>query len=628
MLTTIREKTQGIIASIILALIAIPFALWGVNSYLDSGATADIASVDGETISEQEYRVALEGVRQRDPRVSENPEIKKLIVEGLLERTLLARDAEKLGYRYSNESLAKTIRELPYFQSAGRFDQNLYESLLRREGMSPREFETRRRVEATTMQIQAGLSNSGIVTASEINGLVRLLKQERDVAQVLVAGDRFYADAKIAPDAIQQYYDSHPELFRTHEQVRIEYVRLSGQDLAQDYRPTDTELRQLYGEDASRIARPESKVISHILITVAPNASTEEAKAALTRIQEIEKQARAGADFASLARKSSQDTDSAPKGGDLGEVKPGVLPKSLEDAVGPLKQGGITAPVRTDFGYHLAKVTSYKPAVQKSFDEMRPQLVKQLRQRHSEERYYEMSEKFRNLVYEQGDSLAPAAQALGAKVETSDWFSRAGGAGVTAHPRVIEAAFSTEVLQQKRNSDAFELSGDTLISVHVVGHKPAEPKPLADVKAQIERTLRQEAARAASRELGETMVKELTAGESLEGVARKHGLRVQSAKTLLRDQPQGVERAIVDAAFRASRPENGKATFGGVDLPGKGYAVYAVTRVRDGDPSKTDAATIEKAKRMLSAQRGAGYYADYRGGLKQKANIKINQERL
>jgi peptidyl-prolyl cis-trans isomerase D len=626
MLTTIREKTQGIIASFILALIAIPFALWGVNSYLDSGMRSEVASVNGEKISEQEYRDAFR--RLIDPRVAESPEIKKLVVEQLLEQALVLRDAEAQGYRLSDERLATMIRELPYLQSGGRFDPALYQAWLRREGKTMHEFESRQRVEAAAAQIYTGLVGSGIVTTSDMNELIRLLKQERDVAYAVVTSDRFHAEAKITPEAIQQYYDAHPDLFRTQEQVRIEYVRLSAQDLVQDYRPSDAELRQRYEEDPSRIARPESRMVSHILVTVASDASEDDAKQALSRIQEIEKQVRAGGDFAQLARKNSQDTVSAPKGGDLGELRPGVLPKTLEDAVVALKPGAVSAPVRTPYGYHLAKLTSYKPAVQRSLEELRPQLVKQLRQRHSEERYYETSEKFRNAVYEQSDSLAPAAQALGVKVETTDWFSRAGGMGVAAHPRVIEAAFSAEVLQQKKNSDAFELSGDTLIAVRAVGHKPSEPKPFADVKAQIERTLRQEAARKATREFGENVVKELTAGQSWDAALRKHGLRAQGAKTLSRDQAQGVDRSIVDAAFRAPRPENGKSSFGGVDLAGKGYAVYAVTRVREGDPAKADTATKDKAKRILAVQRGVGYYADYRAGLKQKADIKINQERL
>ena len=203
-----------------------------------------------------------------------------------------------------------------------------------------------------------------------------------------------------------------------------------------------------------------------------------------------------------------------------------------------------------------------------------------------------------------------------------------GGTGVASHPRVIEAAFSPEVLQQKRNSDALELSGDTLIALRAVEHAPSEVRPLADVKAQIERSLRDEMSYKATRELGEGMLKDLAAGQPLEAVVRNQGLTLPAPKSVTRDLPQGIHRTVLDAAFRVPRPEAGKPAFGGVEIIGQGYAVFAVTQVRDGDPAKADAATKVKAKNILTSKRGNGYYADYRAGLKKKADIKIYQDRL
>jgi len=629
MLTTIREKTQGIIATFIIALIAIPFALWGINSYFEGGSRLDVASIDGEKISEQAYRSTLESFRRKlDPSIADSPDVKRLVIDGLVEQTLLLRDAEERGLRLSNERLARTIRELPYFQNAGRFDPTLYESLLRREGIGVHEFESRRRGEVVTAQIQSSFVESGIVTAAEIDQLVRLLQQQREVAYVTIGAERFQATTNVSAEEIQQYYNAHPELFRTQEQVRIEYVRLSAPELLSDYQPTDEELRRAYAEDPSKNQRPETRRAAHILITLAPGAAEDEVNQARAKIEAIEKEARAGADFAKLARTHSQDTDSAAKGGDLGALRSGVLPRALEQAVFALKPGELTAPVRSEYGYHLAKLTAYTPAVQRPFEEMKPRLAKQLRQRKGEERFYEASERFRNLVYEQADSLAPAAEALGLKVETSDWFGRSGGTGIAAQPRVLEAAFSPDVLEQKRNSDAIEVGGDTLVSVRIAAHRPAEAKPLSQVSAQIERTLRQEAGEKTARDLGEKLVQELNAGQSLAATASKHGLGVQGPKTVLRDQPQGFDRGVVEAVFRAPRPEEGRATFGGVDLGSRGYAVYALTRVTDADPGKVDAATRDKASKLLAAQRGNGYYTAYRASLRQKADIKVYQDRL
>ena len=629
MLTTIREKTQGIIATFIIVLIAIPFALWGINSYFEGGSRLDVASINGEKISEQAYRSTLEGFRrQLDPRMADSPEVKRMVVDSLVEQTLLLRDAEDRGFRLSDERLARMIRELPYFQNVGRFDPKLYENLLRREGIGVQEFEARRRAEVVTAQIQAGFVESGIVTAAEVDQLVRLLRQQREVAYVTIGAERFQATTNVSAEEVQQYYNAHPELFRTQEQVRIEYVRLSAPELIKGYQPSEEELRRAYAEDPTRNQRPETRRAAHILITLSPAASEEEVNRARAKVEAIETEARAGADFAKLARTHSQDSDSAAKGGDLGEVRAGVLPRALEEAVFAVKPGEVTRPVRTEYGYHLAKLTAYTPAVQRPFAEMKSQLEKQLRQRKGEERFYEASERFRNLVYEQADSLLPAAEALGLKVETSDWFGRNGGNGIAAQPRVLEAAFSPEVLDQKRNSDAIEVGGDTLVSIRIAGRRPAEAKPLSQVSAQIQRTLRQEAAEKTARDLGGKLVEELNAGQSLAATARKHGLSVQEPKTLARDQPQGFDRGVVEAVFRAPRPEAGRAIYGGVDLGSRGYAVYALTQVIEADPAKVDAVTRDMARQLLAAQRGSGYYSAYRGGLKQKADIKVYQDRL
>ncbi len=629
MLTTIREKTQGIIATFILALIGIPFALWGINSYFEGGSRAEIADVNGEQISEQAYRARLENLRrQLDQRMASTVDIKRVVIDSMVDENLLVRDAQEQGYRIDNDRLASTIRQLPYFQSGGQFDPKLYESLLRREGVGMREFENQRRAETVTTQVRYGYSASGIVTESEVAALLKLLLQEREIATAVVGVEKFQAAIPITAEAVAQYHSAHADLFRTQEQVRIEFLKLSAQDLIKDYQPSDAELRSAYADETSKRAAAESRRAAHILIPLPKDAVEADAKKALAKAQDIEKQARAGADFAKLARTYSDDKDSAAKGGDLGEIKSGTLPKPLEDAVFSLKPGQISQPVRTQYGYHLAKVTALKTSAQKPFQEMKPLLVKQLRQRKGEERFYEASEKFRNLIYEQSESLAPAAETLGLKIESTDWFGRAGGASMAAHPRVVEVAFSPEVLTQGRNSDAVEVSGDTLVAIRVAGHRPVTLKPVADVRPQIERALRQEGAEKAGRELGEKLVKELASGGSLEAAARKYGLMYQPPKKLLRDLPQGVDKRVVEAAFRSRRPDAGQPGYGGVELGSKGYAVYAVSRVVDGDPAKADAAIKDKAKRLLETRRGPDYYANYSARLKQKAEIKIFQDRL
>jgi len=629
MLSTIREKTQGIIATFILLLIVIPFALWGINSYFESGSKLNVATVNGTDITQLSYRRTLDRLRGRvAPATFDSRQFKQTILDGLIDQTLLVQDAESQGYRVSNALLAQTIRALPYFQRDGQFDSAMYDAVLRNQGMTPQEFENRLREQSITGQIQAGLSDSAIVTDADVAQVARLLSQQREVAYAVISLEALMSRVTVKEKEIEKYYADHTELFQTPEQVRVDYLRLSAADLDRDYQPTEDDLKKAYSDEAARYVVPAVRRASHILISLPANASEAQAKAALTKIDDIAKQARAGADFATLAKKYSQDSATASQGGDLGVVRPGILPKPLESAVLAMnKPGEISQPVRTQFGYHLVKLTAYTPEKRKPFAEVRKDLVQLVRQRKGEEKFFDVSEKFRNLVYEQPDSLAPAAKALGLKIEKSDWFSQAGGSGIAANPKVVQAAFAPDVLSQARNSDAIDIDDNTLVAVRVAERKPAARQPLSEVRAQIERALKQEQARQEALQLGDTWLGELRAGSALDALAKRSNLKYQPPKLLTRTQTAGVDPRIVEAAFRAPRPVGGKPVYDLVDLDGQGYAVFALRQVVEPSGKIEDSAQKD-ARRILTSHRGADYYADYRAGLREKAKIKIFTDQL
>ncbi|BAV34165.1 peptidyl-prolyl cis-trans isomerase [Sulfuricaulis limicola] len=628
MLTKIREKTQGIIATFILVLIGVPFALWGVNSYFDTGGKINVARVGDMKISQDEYRRTLDRLRARvEPKAMNDPRFKQSVLDSLISQTLLAHDAENQGYRISDAQLAQILRDQPSFQRDGKFDPALYEALLRREGLSPREFETRVRDDILVTQVQAGISESFVVTQGEIAALARLLAQERELAQAMISAEALMPKATVSGADIEQYYSAHPEMFQFPEQVRVDYLRLSAGDLNQGFQPTEEELKKAYAEEAARYVIPEKRRASHILISLPAQPGEDQSKAALAKIQDIARQARAGGDFGGLAKKYSADSVTAAQGGDLGEVRRGVLPKEVEDAVFALKSGEVSQPVRSPFGYHLVKLTAHTPEKRKAFAEVRKDLVEVLRRRQAEERFFDVAEKFRNLVYEQPDSLAPAAKALGLEIRKSEWFSPAGGTGIAANPKVVQAAFEPDVLSQARNSDAIEISADTLVAVRVAERRPAGRKPLAEVRPGIERTLKQQRALEQAHSLGEAALQELRAGASLEAVARKHGFKYVPSRTLTRRQTGGIDPRIVESAFRAPRPEGGKPVHELVDLGEQGYALLALQGVRDAS-GKADNATQQQIRALLGTRRGADYYANYREGLRQKAEIKIYSDQL
>ncbi len=628
MLAKIREKTQSIFAIFLLVLFLIPFALWGTYSYFESVSREAVAEVNGMEIGLQAYRQALEQLRDpRNPRLLEDPAIKQLVVEGLIDQVLLVQAARDSGYRIGDERLARSIRELPYFQRNGRFDQKLYEELLRREGIGVQEFESRHRGEQIAAQVRDGLVESAVVTEDDLQSVIRLLRQQREVAQVLISVERFLAGLPVTAKEIEQYYRDNSERFRVPEEVRIEYLQLSVPKLASGLTIEENELRRAYEQEADRYVIPEQRHAAHILAMLSEQATAQDVEKARARIEALARRARAGEDFGVLARKHSDDADSAGRGGDLGTIRRGILPPELEAIVYALKPGEISGPVRTAYGYHLVKLIDYTPERRRPFEAVRKEIEQRLRRRKAEERFYESVEQLRNLAYEQPDSLEPAARALGLKIERSQWFTRAGGQGLEMHPRVVEAAFHPEVLEERRNSDVIELDADTALVLRVTDHRPARLEPLEAVRARIERELRRRKAEEAARALGERLLAQLEQGAAFAAMAKKHGLVYQPPRLFTRETP-GLDPRLLEAVFRAPRPAPGRTAYGGVLLGEKGYVLYALSRVIEPDPAKADTTARERARRLLLSRRGAEYYSYYRLRLRQLAEVEIYKDRL
>jgi peptidyl-prolyl cis-trans isomerase D len=625
-LTKIREKIQGILAVLILGFLAIPFALWGIGSYFEGGADAPVAEVNGVEIDQRTYQQALDSLRRTNPEQLQNPAVKRLVLENLVNQTLVLSDAHASGYRTSNAQLAELIRGLPYFQKDGEFDPELYRVVLAREGLTPAAFEEQLRQESLPGQLRQGLSDSAFVTDDDVARAVRLLRQERRVSYAVIAPEAFLDEIEIEPRAIEEYYRANADAFRAPEAVRVAYLVLDASSLGAEVEPTEEELRRAYEAEAARYVTPERRRISHILIE-APDG-TEAAEEARAEAEALLARLRDGADFAALAKAHSDDAATASKGGDLGEIQRGVLPEELEQAVFALEQpGALAGPVRTSYGYHLVKLIERTPEQRRAFDEVKDELREQVRARKGEEEFYELAERFRNLVYEHPEDLRAAAEALDLKVQTSDWFTEQDGSGIAADPRVRAAAFEPEVLEGERNSDAIELEGERMVALRVTEHRPAAIRPLAEVRAEIERRLKQERARERARETAEQWLAALGQGKPLAEVAQGPGARRELERILVRAEPGDTPPALLEAVFAAPRPE-GSPSIGQVDLGPAGYAVYALEAVREPDLAAVDQDFKERVRRQLLQRRGSDYYRSYRQGLRETAEIEINEQRL
>lgn len=619
-------RNSKLLVQVILGLIIAAFALWGVESYRAGGPAVGVAEVNGSSISQREFEDALR--RQQDqlrqalgaggPEVLDSPQMRRSVLDNLIEQRLLADRATKLGFVVSDQQLAEVIRGIEAFQSGGQFSRERYEQLLRGQGMTPVMFEEQLRQDLKVRQLADPYSAFDFVVRPQVEGVIGVLEQRREVSRVTVDADRFLDKVSVDDARAQAWYETRAEEFRVPEQVRVEYLVLSGDTLAARIEVTEDELRAYFESHRNEFGAPEERSASHILITVAAGAGDEERAKARARAQELTAQAQQKpAQFAELARAHSQDPGSAAGGGSLGSFRRGVMVKAFDEAVFAMAEGEIRGPVQSDFGYHVIRLDGIRPGTVPGFEAAREDVLQAVRRQKAAKRLAEAAESFSNLVFEQPQSLQPAADALGLPLGTSGWIPRNGeNAPFPMNPRLLQALFAEDSIRDRRNTEAVEVAPNTLVAARVTEHKPASRKPFDEVKRQVlARIKREEAAALAARE-GEALLARLRAGETAN--ADWVGPSLVS-----RQEAAGVPPAALRAIFQADRAA--LPAYIGAD-GATGYTVYRVTKVVDADPADEGKQAAYRAQ--LSQLLAQAEYAAYLESVRRDAKIEINQRAL
>jgi len=621
------------VVQLILALITLPFAFFGVDYYFRSGpGVNEVARVGSDKITQADFDVTLREQQDRmrqqlgrnyDPAVLDNPEVRYSLLEQLIGQRLLDDQARRGQFRVSDDQLRQFISDIAAFQVDGKFSQVRYEQVLATQNppKSSAQFVNDVRQALTLAPLQEPISAGNIVAKTNVERYLSLLEQQREVAVAVIAPDAFLKDVKIGDDAVKAFYDANLALFQVPEQVKIEYVTLTPDALATQVALDPAEVRKLYDDNIKQFGKAEERQASHILIAVKPDASAADKAAAKAKADALLAQLKKSpAQFAELAKQNSQDPGSAAQGGDLGSfARDGSMVKPFEDAVFTAKQGEIVGPVATDFGWHIIKVTGIKPGKTQSFDEVRPTIEADLKRQKSAKKFAESADQFQNLVYEQADSLQPVAKALNLQVQTTPMQTRgqiqALGQG---NPKFAQSVFSPDSLQAKRNTEAIEVAPNTLVAARVVEYKAATPRPFDEVKADIRRSLEMKAAT----ELAQTAGK-----EKLAALEAKKDVPINFAKpvTLSRNQPQ--PGFTQDALVRIFQADPAKLpAYVGATSEGGGYAIYKVQQVTAAPPP--DAARMASYSGRMGEQLGREMFNAYVASLKAKADVKINQVNL
>ena len=499
MLQKIRDKISGWFAWVFLGAIAVVFVFWGIR--FESGPTAAAAKVNGESIPVEQVRRAWQqrlaqlqqAARDELPAAVVKEEQTKLLNE-FVDREVLIQHVVAMGYRVSDADLAREIQSLPELQVDGKFSRDRYAALLAAQGRTESQFEQDFRRDVQVRQLQNGIALSSFATQGELGKRLALEGETRDIDYFTVAATPFAAQVAVSPEEVQAYYDANKASFVTPETVALQYVAIKASDVAATVAVTDEALHEYYDQVApERYQDPERRRARHILI----DAGTDDA-AAKKKADEVLAKAKAGEDFGKLASEYSGDPGSKAQGGELGWATRQSFVQPFADALFAMKVGEISGPVKTQFGYHVIQLEEVQPARQRSFDEVRAELESEYRSEQAQALFYEKSQQLADDAFAALTELDSVAQKLGLTLQTVAGFTRKGGGPFDANRKVIDAVFSDEVLQQRQNSPAINVTDDEVAVFRVTDYKPAAPRPLDEVRTELEATLREQGARKAA----------------------------------------------------------------------------------------------------------------------------------
>lgn len=623
MLQNIRDRAHGIMAWVILIAIAVPFALWGIQNYLDVGKEKPVASVGERELFERDVnRVAeqdiagLVGLEEQDEKAIRHQALQRLIHE-----TLLHDEVVRLRLGLGDDDLRQVIQSLPYFQTDGKFDKEKYKLSMSSRGSSASGFATQIREALAMDQLQHAIARTAFVTSREADQYLRLKNQKRTVEYVLVPVAQ--EGAAPTPQEVEAYYHAHEAQFQTPERVAVQYVELGLDQVAQQVQVSEDELGAHYQEQKASFSSPERRKASHILIAAEPDANDEVYAAALAKAQQARERVGKGEDFAVVAKELSDDKLSVGKGGDLGVIAHGQMDKNFENAVFQLRADQVSEPVKTAFGYHVIKLTELTPAETKSYDEVKAEVRQTYQRNAAEKRFYELGEKLSQVSFEHSDSLEPTAEVVGVKLQETELFARDAGTGIAANSALRDAAFSQDVLDG-HNSEAVELDAGHVVVLRVREHIRAAPRPLEEVRGQIVVQLRHEAAKAAALAEAKALFERFQQGASLANAAKVDNLSVQKPKPFGRDDGQMPPELLV-AVFRMARPAADQTGQQLTSMTNGDQLILHLLKVEDGDAAAVDAKEKSSVRERLGRSKGQTEFADFVAQLKADGDVQVQE---
>ena len=602
------------IVQVILGLLVIPFAIWGVESYQSGGGRETVASVNGMEISQRQFGEELRRQQEQmrrmfggaiDPAALDSPESRRVVLEGLIAQRLLASEAGRAHMFMSREAVIEAITTAPEFQEDGKFSTPKYTAYLASRGISDQGNVAELQTQIPLARFVGSISETAIAPRSVAARLAALEAQKREVSEARISEQQFLAQVKIDEAQAKAHYDANQADYRTPERVRAEYIVLSAEALARQDPPTEAEIKAAYDARASQLRVEEQRRASHILVK-----SKDEAEKVLSEIKKNPGR------FAELAKKHSQDPGSAEKGGDLGWFGRGMMVKPFEDTAFKLGQDEMQV-AESEFGFHVIRLTGVQAAKARSYDEVRKELADELARQKGQRRFAETAEAFNNLVYEQPDSLKPAAERFKVQVQSTGWIAKSARQelGALDNPKLLAALFSSDSIKNRRNTDAVEVAPNTLVAARVVEHQPAAQRDFAEMKGEIAEQLRRREASALALKDGTAKLDKLRQGTD-------PGVKWGPTRLVSRREAQGLPTNMLRQVVSADTSK--LPAYVGIPIPNGGYSLLRITKVIEEPVKEGDPQVAERAAQLY----GGAQYEAFVASLRSRADVEVNSKNL
>lgn len=625
MLQKLNERIQGIVAWVIVTLIALTFALFGVDYYMQSrhASTATVV-VNGQPLSPQELELNYRRARQMQPpqklTADTEKKLRSQVKEDMIVNTVSVQAARQYGFDVSSQQANSAILSIPQFQEEGRFSANRYQQALNNALFTSVSFQKEVQQGMLLNQQRFALIGTSFALPNELKRYVKLYLQTRDVQYLSLPVKKFMGQVTVTPKEIEFYYRKHQAQFISQEQVSVDYLTLSMQEVRKNIVVSEEEIKQHYAANQGNYLTPAKWKVAHILFSLPKDASSEKINAAMQKAEKVSHDLEKDpVKFSALAQSISDDKIAASKNGELPWISVGS--PSFDKSLLALKQpGDLSKPVQTQSGIEIFKLVEYQPAIVKPLADVRKNIKELLVSEKVQNTYSRALETLTDLTYQTPDSLEPAAKALNLKVKTTKPFAnQSNGPGFLKSEKVRNAAFSHDVLELENNSDPIQVDDDQVVVVRVNQHFPAKQKELAEVKENIASHLKDQKAEEKAKRLANALISSIEQKQSIEKVLKKHQLAWTSIVNLKRDSSR-VEDEINQLAFAI--PKVGLAK-GAMNAQGD-YVIVRLNKVHDGKLSALDAEQESSIISQLEASYGIMDYDFYISGLLKQAKISRN----